>query len=326
MPVSWLTDGIGSSTAQKNETISHGNRDSSAACTISCYAAAKTALSEQEEIFSISNPYTKESVNVRRSEEYTNNSPVYLVWGTDVNGNPYQQKISANNVNPQSATFPEILVFGAHAGKSGTPGNYLSMAIMQDREGNRNFLDKRNYMRCAEKQMEVQKQIGKWEGCLWYSSFLTATDSYTGKMDVSGKLGWLKKGSGAKVEINDDLAVGVDVKKKEAPYSHLAHLSVLGKVIGYNGVTFFCDDENQLISLGDMSSSKQVLTISLENGGCLKVNRENIGQLAKAITMFSSEDIGRILSAIEQDKHCRGKKEELEELEETVCTNLGNKK
>lgn len=82
-----------------------------------------------------------------------------------------------------------------------------------------------------------------------------------------------------------------------APYSYLAE----DGVITYNGVSFFCDYENNAITLGDMSDEKNVITVQLENGGCLKVNRDNIEDLSKAIAMFSPEDIRRILVALQQD-------------------------
>lgn len=90
--------------------------------------------------------------------------------------------------------------------------------------------------------------------------------------------------------------------EKKAPYSFLADES--GKIT-YKGVTFFCDNEKQQICLGDMSNPKNVINIPLAKGGCLRVNRDNIGDLAKAIDMFSPEDIGRIMRAIAQDNKAR---------------------
>lgn len=98
---------------------------------------------------------------------------------------------------------------------------------------------------------------------------------------------------------------------KKAPYSYLAK----DGIIEYNGVAFVCDDANQALCLGDMSNPDNVLTIPLEKGGCLKVNRDNIGQLSSAISMFSPADIKRILTAIAQDKQCAKKINEIEDLE-----------
>ena len=81
----------------------------------------------------------------------------------------------------------------------------------------------------------------------------------------------------------------------------------------YNGVSFFCDYENNAITLGDMSDEKNVITVQLENGGCLKVNRDNIEDLSKAIAMFSPEDIRRILVALQQDAKVRQMQQEIEQ-------------
>lgn len=94
-----------------------------------------------------------------------------------------------------------------------------------------------------------------------------------------------------------------------APYSYLAE----DGVITYNGVSFFCDYENNAITLGDMSDEKNVITVQLENGGCLKVNRDNIEDLSKAIAMFSPEDIRRILVALQQDVKVRQMQQEIEQ-------------
>ena len=104
-------------------------------------------------------------------------------------------------------------------------------------------------------------------------------------------------------------------QKAKAPYSELAE----NGTIQYKGVVFVCDDENQALCLGDVSDEKNVLRIPLEEGGCLKVNRANIGDLSRAITMFSPADVKRILAAIAQDAQCTRKINEIDELEDTVA-------
>lgn len=100
----------------------------------------------------------------------------------------------------------------------------------------------------------------------------------------------------------------------KVPYSYLAK----NGVIEYNGVTFVCDEEKRAICLGDMSKKEKVLTIPLENGGSLKVNRDNLGELGKAMEMFSSEDKKRILWAIATDNKSKQMEEELEEDENSI--------
>jgi len=108
--------------------------------------------------------------------------------------------------------------------------------------------------------------------------------------------------------LRDHLA-GEDNK---APYYHLSD----NGIIDYNGVIFVCDTEHNQLHLGDTSNSKNCLTISLSGGGSLVVNRDNIDQLAKAISMFSPEDVNLIMRALNTDAKAR---QMLEEIEDEEC-------
>ena len=108
-------------------------------------------------------------------------------------------------------------------------------------------------------------------------------------------------------------AIGKDPDKK-APYSYLAK----DGIIEYNGVTFVCDYEHNTLCLGDVSNPKDVIYVALENGGTLQVNRDNIGDLSKAIGMFSPEDVNRILRAISKDAQCKRNLLEIDEAKNSI--------
>ncbi|MCM1540737.1 MAG: hypothetical protein NC121_05690 [Blautia sp.] len=103
-------------------------------------------------------------------------------------------------------------------------------------------------------------------------------------------------------------------KAPKVPYGHLAE----GGVIVYNGVLFTCDEKTNSICLGDVSDPKQVINVTLSGGGHLKVNRDNIGQLSKALGMFSPEDVNLIMRAIHQDTKLQSMQKELEDMEASV--------
>ncbi len=96
---------------------------------------------------------------------------------------------------------------------------------------------------------------------------------------------------------------------KKAPYSHLAK----DGLINCNGVIFVCDDEKQQLSLGDVSDPSACISVQLSDGGSFVFNRDCIGDLAKAIEMFSPEDVKRIMYAIAQDAKCREMQNEIDE-------------
>lgn len=97
--------------------------------------------------------------------------------------------------------------------------------------------------------------------------------------------------------------------KPSFPYAYYAD----GNTINYNGVVFSCDSEKNAICLGDMSNRGNVLTIPLEGGGSLMVNRNAIGMLAGAMSMFSAEDANRIMRAITEDKKAQETQQEIED-------------
>ena len=112
----------------------------------------------------------------------------------------------------------------------------------------------------------------------------------------------------------------VERKEKENVYFSLADES--GKIV-YNGVTFFCDKKTNTLTLGDCRLSENCLRIPLEEGGSLLVNRNNLEDLLKAITMFSPEDQRRILEAIQKERMVESTMNELE-IQKNDILKIGN--
>ena len=94
----------------------------------------------------------------------------------------------------------------------------------------------------------------------------------------------------------------------EVPYASM----VKDGVIVYNGVVLAADPENHSLNLGDCSVRGTYLTVPLENGGVLNVNRDNYDDLARCMDMFSAEDKGRILRAMQTDVQIARKRAEVE--------------
>lgn len=110
--------------------------------------------------------------------------------------------------------------------------------------------------------------------------------------------------------ISDEMIEKLLGKDRQAPYSLMADEN--GVVI-YNGVTFQCDYDNNRICLGNVSNLKNCISVPLEKGGCLVFNRENIGDLSKAIGMFSPEDVNRIMRAIAMDSKLKQTQMQIED-------------
>lgn len=109
-------------------------------------------------------------------------------------------------------------------------------------------------------------------------------------------------------------------QSSKVPYGYLAK----DGIIEYNGVIFVCDEKTNSICLGDVSDPKQVISVALSGGGHLKVNRDNIGDLSKAVGMFSPEDLNLILRAIAQDTKIQSMKQELDDMENNIGSEAGD--
>lgn len=72
------------------------------------------------------------------------------------------------------------------------------------------------------------------------------------------------------------------------------------------------------LCLGDTSDMKNVIRIPFGKGRGLMVNRNNITELGRAISMFSPEEQGMILRALQLDSKIREVQEEIEEMGDDV--------
>lgn len=152
------------------------------------------------------------------------------------------------------------------------------------------------------------------------SERLGAEDEKKGNSAAGVNGGELRDNRGEAVKIYEAIRNGEENPIKnlravpQVPYGCLAK----DGVIDYNGVVFVCDERSNSIWLGDMTDRDQVINITLSGGGHLKVNRENLGELSKAIGMFSPEDVNLILRAIHQDTKIQSMQKEMDDLEAGV--------
>ena len=118
------------------------------------------------------------------------------------------------------------------------------------------------------------------------------------------------------IDVSGNKALESIAQKRAAQIDNCPYAEMIDPetgVISYNGVVFIPDSQKNAICLGDMSNEDNILTIPLSKGGSLRVNRNNIDQLGKAIDMFSPEDIRRIMEAISLDAKVQKEKAEIEE-------------
>lgn len=165
--------------------------------------------------------------------------------------------------------------------------------------------------RTAEKKPAFKKECSQALADSRHSLEMPVQSAGTGKrqnalMEVYEKMQSTgAKGKGLKTENSLKLIRNA----KEGSYASAADEN---GVIEYNGVLFTANEKG--ICLGDVSNSDQVICIPLSTGESLMVNRNCIGDLSRAVGMFSPEDQNRILRALQIDAKIQEVKAEIEKM------------
>lgn len=186
-------------------------------------------------------------------------------------------------------------------------------AYGEDLSADKALLDFYEFIRYRIKNGEPKYQLGNSEFSIdEWNEFIDGLDSQIQdlRQDMEERVNALK---------NQALDKQISRNQSGVPYNYLAK----DGIIEYNGVVFVCDEEHKAIRLGDTSNPKNCLNIPLSGGGSLIVNRDNIGDLAKAIGMFSPEDVNLIMRAIAQDAKIQQMKHQIDE--ETSGIDLADK-
>ena len=115
------------------------------------------------------------NASVYKSANYTDDNPVMLVKGTDVDGKLFEVEINANNVDPRNASFVEMFAldgyFAANGQQVGAARAAGSAMVTQELSGNipalGNAFTQFNFLPPLQDAKEVQRFHGNWEA-FWH--------------------------------------------------------------------------------------------------------------------------------------------------------------
>ncbi len=221
------------------------------------------------------------SVTASYAEDSSRENPIIEVKANLLEENGAVQevrvKVAVNQVEITAATQLEMFALCSHGDKQGLDG----------------------FAKTGDSYRRLLMQAGEEKGCMGAENLM----EFIGK-----KQDWSQLERTTEEKINSLLEDRI-AAENGVPYYHLAK----DGIIDYKGVIFVCDEEHKAICLGNVADKGNCLTIPLSEGGCLIVNRDNLGDLAKAISMFSPEDVNLIMRAIAQDAKVQQMKNELED-------------
>ena len=131
----------------------------------------KKAMICQDALMSYASPQTGESVNIYRSDSYTEDNPIYIIKGLDADGNAYEQEVDASKINPNRCSYNELMVLNVETGHT-LPSNYLHAVAVRDKAGTDSFSEATNYIAYMEAVMKDMKMLGQWDTYLSYDKWI----------------------------------------------------------------------------------------------------------------------------------------------------------
>lgn len=257
------------------------------------------------------------------SASYASNStvgnPVIEIRMQRNNGKEELYMVSPRNVDPTNASQIEIFALCSYADSQGIAGGstgsytyqklltyaqYGGMGDMRAKSADAFKSTQKDWSSfVSDSRIEALDEAGKAE-----ASWGRALQNLFGKLEQQNAD--KEKVDGRSVsEIQFQAIADTLPEDNGVPYNHLAK----DGIIEYNGVVFVCDEEHKAICLGDVSDKSKCLNIPLSGGGCLIVNRDSLGSLAKAIGMFSPEDVNLIMRAIAEDAKIQQMKQQIDD-------------
>lgn len=137
---------------------------------------APPVLHESE--FSMQSLLTGESINVSKSNEYTDAHPVYTVTGRKADGTTYEQTIDIRNVDPENASYLELAALNAYLyDGSMTAKEQLSFMLMQHESGV--DMDTRtDYTAIARQMMQRHLDAGDRTHAAIYQAWMDRIQSF----------------------------------------------------------------------------------------------------------------------------------------------------
>jgi len=227
--------------------------------------------------------------------------------------------VSPRKVDPANASQLEMFALCAYADSQevsgGSAGNHSYQKLLSYVQYG-SIGDKR--AKTADAFMSVQQDFSSFvtDGQIKRLSREGKVEASWGKMlqDLFGKLEQ-QNADKEKVEGRSESELQFQAVADTLPEDNGVPYYYLAKdgIIDYNGVVFFCDEEHKALCLGDTSDKSKCLSIPLTGGGSLIVNRDNLDSLAKAIGMFSPEDVNLIMRAIAEDAKIQQMKQQIDD-------------
>ncbi len=144
----------------------------------------ETAL-YSDALMSYASPQTGESVNIYKAMNYSEDNPLYVIKGLDVDGNEFEEMVDASKINPNNCSFNELMVLNVETGNT-SPSDYLRAVAVRANAGASSYFEQVDCMGSAKEVMEDYRTVGSWDSYLamdkWIQSLLKYTQLNVNKL------------------------------------------------------------------------------------------------------------------------------------------------
>lgn len=131
-----------------------------------------------EPLMSFSNPKTGESVEIHRSDIYSDDTPIYILKGKTAEGEEFERKHHAWIIDPRNCNYAELMMLNQEMGNTSL-GDKQRSDILFEKTGVKNYLDKADYSTAIKDVMEEYKSSGNWDAYLSMDKWQQSLNDYT---------------------------------------------------------------------------------------------------------------------------------------------------
>lgn len=130
-----------------------------------------------EPLLSFSNPKTGESVEIQRSDIYSDDTPIYMVKGKTAEGEEFERKHHAWTIDIRNCSYAELMMLNQETGNTSL-GDKQRADILFEKTGAKTYLDKADYSAAIKEVMEEYKSSGNWDDYLSMDKWQQSLNDY----------------------------------------------------------------------------------------------------------------------------------------------------
>lgn len=131
-----------------------------------------------EPLVSFSNPETGESVEIHRSDVYSDDNPLYILKGKTAEGEEFERKLHAWIIDPRNCSYAELMVLNQETGNT-SAADKQRVDILFEKTGVAHYLDKADYSTAMKDILDEYNKSGSWDSYLSMDNWQQSIKDYT---------------------------------------------------------------------------------------------------------------------------------------------------